>query len=212
MTGRGAFTILVWGYRTLQLEQLSSIALRWAQIWKDHGQFLIQLALINTALTLLNETVVRELISHLGAGSELFSHMGFFQSSSQSYGFAINRQALINIGMTLGASLFGGPVFFFNQARSRFLFFVVFGFFNSAFFQTISWILLSGEHEVIQASRLLFDVAYLVTIKFWMFERFRMPIQFALRRPLRLGFLRIQQDFLLTALRVLLLGLLGLKR
>jgi hypothetical protein len=203
---------LISNVRTLQMDQLGQIATHWAQIWKVHRQSLLRLAVINTSLTLVNETAVRELISYLGGANEFFSHMGFFQDSTQNYGFAINRQALINIGMTLGASIFGGPVFFLSHARSRFLFFVIFGLLNSTFFQFASWIAFTGEQKIIQPSRLLFDVAYLVTIKFWMFERFRIPIQLALRRPMRLGFLRIQQDFLLTALRVFLLGLFGLKR
>src|SRR3989338_4661820 len=81
----------------------------------------------------------------------------------------IHSQSLINIFMTLFASLLGGPVYFLRRTSHRFLFFIAFGTFNSILSQSLVTIFRDGV-VMLASTRLLFDFFYNGSVKFLLFE------------------------------------------
>lgn len=181
---------------------------RWAAQWWSNRQAIVAMTTVNTGITAGMEYLARTTLAPL-----------FHKEGDKTYSFivhdsmgnsAVNRQSLINIFMTLFASLVGGPVYFFLKTRHRYLFFFSFGFANALFGQAASSVIRDGIMNVI-AGRLLFDLAYNGSVKYFMFEWMRKPIVKAKTHLGRLMFFRISQDFLSTMIRVVALNLLGFR-
>ncbi|MGE0615499.1 MAG: hypothetical protein AB7P04_07650, partial [Bacteriovoracia bacterium] len=120
----------------------------------------------------------------------------------------------INIWMTFFASTVGGPIFFFQNVRSRYLAFLLFGACNTFVSQVMVYCTLGAGFagmSMVDPLRLLFDVAYMGSVKYGMFELFRRPILKSRNNAARIGIFRIGQDFLSTFLRVSMLNLFGFK-
>lgn len=176
---------------------------RWLAVWFQNRDAILKLTVINVAITLGNELLVRSVLSMMHVGID-----GFFVFSSNG-ALVINRQSAINVCMTLFASLLGGPVYFISTRVKRGVYFVGFGLFNSVLSQFIVSLLKDGS-LLLSAIRLLFDAVYTLLVKFSIFELFRGPILAAESAVLRVGFLRVSQDILMTTLKVIIISLFGL--
>lgn len=187
----------------LQSSSAGIVATKWAGYWMTHRVNIVQMTLVNTVLTTTNEIVSRSISSKISSQS----NNGFIVKESGRSG--INRQSLINIWMTILASLLGGPVFFIRNIRKRFAFFVGFGVVSSAAAQYFAYLFRGGE--IISTARLFFDLGYLVTVKFTMFELGRRAFIFTKYRLKQMSAIRVAQDFGSTFCRVLLLNLFGFK-
>ncbi|MCX6117132.1 MAG: hypothetical protein NT027_06300 [Proteobacteria bacterium] len=178
----------------------------WAQCWVANRSSIVMLTAINTSITVGMEVVTRSVSAPLTSSSEDFHFL-----VEDAYGVTtINRQSLINIWMTFFASLLGGPVYFFKSRWSRFAFFAGFGAFNSVLGGCMSSIIRDGMIAILPL-RVLFDFVYSGTFKFASFELLRSPILSRRSRPLRVGILRVTQDFFNTFFRVIVLNVLGFK-
>lgn len=179
----------------------------WTQTWVNNRRHIIMLTVINATITAGTELASRSITSpFLGHKKKDY---GFFVKASSGKN-SINRQSLINIWMTIFASLIGGPVYFFKRRKHRFYYFVAFGTCNSLLAQTISGLFIDGL-MTIAITRLLFDFVYNGTLKFFMFEWLRKPILTYKEKALRVGAYRVKQDFITTFIRVNLLNLLGFR-
>jgi hypothetical protein len=178
----------------------------WARIWKIHYTSLLSLIAVNTVITAFNEFASRSLQSIFMNDANL--QISFFVTQGSSY--AVNRQSTVSIVTTLVTSTFGGVVFFINRRFARFLFFLIFGCFAS-FVGQIFGHLVRDQVLSFSISRFWFDLSYLVTIKYTIFEFGRGAIRSSFGKPIALGWFRFTQDFLTTALRVLALNILGFK-
>jgi hypothetical protein len=179
-------------------------ALKWYQYWTTHRASIIFLAAINTSITTASELGSRTIVSVVsGAVNE-----GFVVKTKDGVE-RVHRQSLINIVMTLLASLLGGPVYFITSKLNRFVFFISFGVFNSVLAQTMSSLVIDGVLLII-GRRLLFDFWYNASVKFLLFEYVR---PFLLRHrsaPMKVIGFRIGQDFITTCVRVVILNILKL--
>jgi hypothetical protein len=172
------------------------------KIWWHHKSQIVTLTAINTTITVATEVASRTITA------PYFSHQsqssGFFVDAVDG-GKRVNKQSMINIIMTIFASLLGGPVFYLKNRRSRFLFFVVFGGFNSVLSQC-----LAGYATILTFSllipRLIFDLIYCASIKFAIFEFGRAPILNA-NRVRKMWAVRIAQDFTTTCIKVIILNI-----
>mgnify|MGYP007063413163 CR=1 FL=1 len=176
-----------------------------ASHWNNHKTKIIKLSLINTSITTVSEFISRSVLvkSFFGGQKKPFIKKGNFSFVN------INRQSLINILMTLFASLIAGPIFFFKSRKNRFLFFLSFGIFNSMLGQIGASLITFGP-ILIEQKRLMFDLIYLSSFKFVLFEFFRPAI--ILKDSASLLFLeRGKQDFITTFFKTSILNLLGLK-
>ncbi len=201
---RIGFTIIF----LLQLIQSSSIGIAlasWSTIWSDNRSQILALTAINTSITVINESLARNVSSHW---IEQSSRNAFLVKENSTY--HINRQSLINIWATLLTSLFGGVVFFMQKKSHRFIYFCIFGLGVSLVSQCCSHLMCDGILYVSQR-RLVFDLTYLCSIKYIIFESGRGKILSSAGRPGRLGGIRLSQDFVTTQLRVIALNLIGLK-
>jgi hypothetical protein len=177
----------------------------WLEYWAANRASIVMFTAVNTAVTSLSEIGSRTILPAItGHTNESF----FVQNPAGVR--SIHRQSLINIFMTLFASLLGGPVYFIKRRRSRFLFFFLFGCFNSVLSQGLSSFLRDGIMSIV-ITRLAFDFFYNGSVKFYMFEYTR-PFLLRFRRSyLHVGGIRVTQDFVTTFFRVSMLMLLGLK-
>lgn len=187
----------------LSFSGLTSAVNTWLLTWRMNRTSIILLTSVNTGLTVVSEMLSRE-ISVKVSGKKEF---GFFVKSQRT---TIHRQSLINIFMTIIASLFGGPVYFFQKRVYRFLFFLHFGLLNSFISQVFSGLLRDGRF-MFAGARLIFDVIYSGTIKYFIFERGREYIISFQQSITKIGGLRAFQDFLCTFFRVFILNALGFK-
>jgi hypothetical protein len=177
----------------------------WLEYWSANRASIVMFAAVNTAVTGLSEVGSRTILPAItGNTNESF----FLQNSAGVR--SIHRQSLINIFMTLFASLLGGPVYFIKRRRSRFLFFVAFGCFNSVLSQSLSSFLRDGMMTIV-ITRLMFDFVYNGSVKFYMFEYARPFLLRFSRSYLHVGGIRVTQDFVTTFFRVSVLMFLGLK-
>lgn len=160
--------------------------------------------MINTTITGMSEIGSRTVVSTItGTYNE-----GFFVKTTTGEQ-RIHRQSLVNIVMTLLASLLGGPVYFISTRLNRFLFFITFGVFNSVLAQSMSSFFIEGVMLII-GRRLMFDFFYNASFKFLLFEYVR---PFLLRHrtsPVKVIGFRIGQDFFTTCFRVVILNILKL--
>lgn len=177
---------------------------RWSQHWVQNQSTILKLTAINTSITFSTEVVTRTVLSR---GRFNQKHFKFFAGQGNFFQ-RINRQSLINIFMTLLASLMGAPVYFFKRRRFRFTFFLSFGVFLSVFAQGLVGLIKDGS-LALHINRLLFDISYCATLKFTLFEFFRRPILKA--KFLRMFYLRGKQDILTSFIRNFLLNLFNLR-
>jgi hypothetical protein len=183
---------------------IATPAMKWLDCWKLHRSTILFLALVNTSLTTVSEISSRTVISILSE-----SHNEAFIVKSSDGRERVHRQSLINIVMTLIASLLGGPVFFITSRLNRFVFFISFGTINSLLSQALSTYVMEGVALVLMR-RLVFDFAYNASVKFILFEFVR---PFLLRHrdsASKVLAFRVGQDFMTTSLRVLILKILKL--
>lgn len=177
---------------------------KWANYWTTHRTSIIFLALINTSITTASELGSRTVVSIVsGAVNE-----GFFVKTKGGLQ-RVHRQSIINIVMTLIASLLGGPVYFIGSRFNRFIFFISFGVFNSLLAQSMSSFVVEGV-LLVMGRRLMFDFWYNASIKFLLFEYVR---PFLLRHrtaPVKVIGFRMGQDFVTTSIRVAILNILRL--
>lgn len=195
------YTLLsIGGYRYIVSPQIT-----WINHWWENRSSIVMFAAVNTSITTLSEMGSRLITVSVTHQKD----QGFFITDERGERH-IHRQSVINIFMTLVASLLGGPVYFLVTRRKRFMFFIAFGAFNSLLSQSLSFIL-RGEAVRWMSKRLLFDLAYNASIKYHMFE-FMRPVLLRYRGHIgKVWIIRVTQDFLTTLARVLVLGLLGLK-
>jgi hypothetical protein len=175
----------------------------WASYWMANNSKIITLTFINTAITTGSEIVSRELLSNTVTKDEGY---GFFVRDNA--GIAnINKHSLLNILMTFFASLLAGPIFFIKRRSDRFIFFALFGSFNSIMAQLLL-IQITGGVFVFSTARLLFDFVYNITFKFTMFEWFRKPIvSTKSSKVFKLFFIRGKQDILTTLFKNTILNI-----
>ena len=184
--------------------------LRFARVWRQNQTEILHLAATNILTTLLMEALVRTAFARI---FHLHSSYEFFISSDD--GFRLNRQSLTNMWITGLTSLFGGPVLFLPSRSQRYLFFVLFGLLVSLIGQGFVAITLGLAGTGVAGgilTRLAFDFCYTGTIKFGLFEIARKPLLSAPPRiSLRIGGIRLTQDFATTVIRVSLLNAFRLK-
>jgi len=183
-----------------------AVVVKWGQTWWAHRARIVLLTGVNVGITSGTEFVSRTFAQPIMGKDQSF---GFIIRDSLGRR-SINRQSLINIWMTLFASLLGGPVYFLGRRWHRFLFFVGFGTMNSAVSQCLSYWMRDGL-LFIASRRILFDIAYNGTIKFFMFEFFRKSIINSKSRLTKIVGFRVKQDFLTTFFKVTMLNLFGFR-
>lgn len=183
---------------------IATPAEKWLECWSLHKSTIIFLALVNTSLTAVSEISSRTVISVISE-----NHQEAFLVKASDGRELIHRQSMINILMTLIATLLGGPVYFITSRLNRFIFFISFGVFNSILSQTLSTYFMEGFVLII-GRRLAFDFAYNASIKFFLFEVVR---PFLLRHrdsAIKVLAFRVGQDFFTTSIRVVILNILKL--
>ena len=177
----------------------------WFQYWITNRASILTFTAVNTAVTVGSEVASRTIFPAVTG----HTNEGFIVENGQG-SKRIHQQSIVSILMTLFASLLGGPVYFMKRKRSRFIFFVLFGSLNSGLSQGLSFWLRDG-FVMVQTARLGFDFCYNGSIKFLMFEYTR-PVLLRFRTSyLKIGAVRVTQDFLTTFFRVVMLNLIGLK-
>lgn len=194
-------------YVAASLFQFSAVGLwfqSWVSHWSENKEKILVLTAINTSITFSSEFVSRTLLAPKFNDADLSFVVG-----EGSFWKRINRQSLINVWMTFFASLIAAPVYFFRKRVNRFLFFIGFGVFNSFICQGIISVLRDGFIYV-AGTRILFDLAYNGSIKYFFFEFFRKPIN-GNTNIVKLTFLRGKQDLLTSFFKTAILNLLRLK-
>ena len=125
----------------------------WIQYWSANRVSILMFTVVNTAVTTASEVASRTIYPAI-TGHE---HQGFFVKSPQGQK-KIHQQSLVSIMMTIFASLLGGPVYFMKRRKCRFLFFILFGTFNSLISQGLTSFLRDGFVAII-LTRLAFLIA-----------------------------------------------------
>ena len=207
LVARGRRLLLLF-YTAVSLSSTAIVinpASAWIQYWSANRASILMFTFVNTAVTTASEVASRTLYPAVtGRHQESF----FIQNELGQK--KIHHQSIVSIFMTVFASLLGGPVYFIKRPKSRFLFFILFGTFNSFISQSLSSFLHNGAVTILLA-RLGFDFFYNGTIKFILFE-FTRPALLKFRDSyLKIGAVRVTQDFLTTLFRVVILSLIGLK-
>jgi len=192
----------------------------WSNIWWTNKTSIIGLTVVNTLITTGSEFFSRTVLAHASDSvsgltsrsidnSTVARPQNNFLVGNGNGKRSIHMQSLINIIMTIVASLLGGPVYFMTQRKHRFVFFILFGVFNSALSQTLVGAFKSGIASMM-VRRLSFDLFYCGTVKFFMFEVAR-PYLVRLQKSLAgVGAVRVIQDGVTTFFRVGVLNWIGL--
>jgi len=189
----------------IQFSAVGQLMQSWAGHWAENKEKILLLTAINTTITFSTEFVSRTALSKRIKDSEGFS----FLVGNGSFWKTINRQSLINVWMTFFASLIAAPVYFFRKRLNRFLFFIGFGVFNSFLSQGIISFLRDGFLYV-AGTRILFDLVYNGSVKYFFFEFFRRPIKVN-SNIVKLTYIRGKQDLLTSFFKTTILNLLRLK-
>ena len=164
----------------------------------------LKLTLVNILITITFEFIVRTTLMVITQAADI----GFFVGDI-SGAWRIHKQVLINIMMTLFASLLGAPALFVKSRRFRLLYFVGFALINSLISQLVVGVLLS-QFVWADFKRLYFDILYALSIKFWVFELGRPLLVEKGCSILGLGKVRLAQDFTTTTVKVVLLKIFSL--
>lgn len=178
--------------------------IKWFDYWTTHRTMIVSLTIVNTAITTASEVGSRTIISALTGAKE-----SRFIVNAPDGSKRVHRQSIINILMTILASLLGGPIYFITRRHHRFLFFISFGVFNSILAQSMSSIFIDGLLLIVRR-RLVFDFFYNATIKFILFEYVRPYLLKHRASPSLILSFRITQDFMTTIFRVIILNILKL--
>lgn len=173
---------------------------RFSRTWRLNRSQIIRITLINFAVTLLSELFVRKALVQLGMlpqGESLF-HMG-----------KLHTQVIINLLMTVVASLFGSVVYFFESFRARYLFFICFSLVNSLIAQGIvaSFLLINLSQF---KRRIFFDLCYSASAKYLSFEFIRKPLASKFSSYKKMFITRKSQDIFMTVVKAKALFLFGL--
>jgi hypothetical protein len=182
---------------------------KFSRVWWSNRHDILHLTAVNIVVTIFMEAAVRTLLSKVDA-----SKSGFEFLIPDVHGYRVNQQSMTNVWITTFTSIFGGPVYFLERRSHRYIYFALFGMCVSAASQMVAAI--SVGYSILSniaaaKLRFLFDLIYNCTFKFGMFEMMRGPIlKQRVRLSMRLGRLRMTQDFSTTLVRVFLLNLLGL--
>jgi hypothetical protein len=199
------FFILVYQTLGLRIYPLISVpALKWIHYWNTHRTSIIFLAAINTSITTASEIGSRTVVSVVSGTT----NEGFIVKTPEG-NQRVHRQSLVNIFMTLLASLLGGPVYFITRRRHRFIFFISFGVVNSFLAQSVSTLVVEGVVLVI-GRRMMFDFWYNASFKFLLFEYVRPYLLQHKASPFKIIGFRVGQDFFTTCIRVVILNVLRL--
>lgn len=196
--------VLAWSIVSSLQAPVARPVIAWAEHWVANRSSILMFTAANTAITTATEAGTRTIWPLLTGQEE----HGFIVSDAQ--GTRIHGQSLINIVMTIFASLVGGPVYFLRRRWHRFLFFAGFGIFNSLLSQSLVSVARDGFVLLI-AQRIWFDLAYNGSFKFILFEFTRRPILQRRRCFFSVATIRGTQDVLTTSFRVAMLNLIGLK-
>jgi hypothetical protein len=197
------FAVLLFSVITLGQTTASPIAL-WATSWWVNRASIMTLAAVNTAITATSEFVSRSVLA--SAADQPEDHFIVVENGAKT----VHRQSIVNMIMTLIASILGGPIYFIRRRWHRFMFFISFGAMNSIVAQMGAHMIRDGV-LTFTLGRFLFDFCYNGTIKFSMFE-FARPIILRFRKSISgIGIVRVSQDFLTTIFRVGLLNWFGFK-
>lgn len=180
------------------------------RVWWQNRSDILHLLVVNVAVTIMMEAFVRTLLYQMSLSGSDYQFL-----IQESGSIRINHQSLTNVWITALTSIFGGPVYFLEKRKHRYLFFALFGLAVSSCSQIMA--AASAGYSILANRaivnlRLYFDICYNCTFKFFMFELARKPIM--KRRPrisFRVGQIRLSQDFTTTLVRVGLLNILGLK-
>ncbi len=192
------FSVLAIGQSAVSVPMI-----KWAASWWTNRASIVVLAGVNTAITAASEYTSRSLWATDSSNPE----QKFFVDQGKGH-MSIHKQSMVNIIMTIIASLLGGPVYFIRNRWNRFMFFISFGAMNSATSQMLAHYFQDG-FLAMMVSRFVFDLCYNGTIKFCMFEFARPAILKFRKSVLGLGAIRVTQDFLTTLTRVGILNWLG---
>lgn len=202
--GRRLFSIFFTIFVVRVFPVVTTPMVRWCGYWATHRSMILSLTVVNTAITTASEVGSRTIVASVTGAKE-----SAFVVKTPDGAQRVHRQSLINILMTILASLLGGPIYFISSRHQRFLFFISFGIFNSVLAQSLSSIFIDG-FLLIVGRRLIFDFCYNASIKFVLFEYVRPYLLKHRASPtLILGF-RITQDFMTTCIRVIILNILKL--
>lgn len=163
----------------------------------------IELLLINLTLTLGMELLWRESLFWLGMATE---EMRFLVP--QDSGLTLNRQSMINLAMTGLATIIGTWVFFTKTLLARFIGFVSTGLLLSIFAQTIVNLSFANP-TLVENDRILFDVFYGATVKFFAFECSRKLLIARDSAYRKLFGVRLAQDATTSLVKVSLLNTLA---
>lgn len=177
---------------------------KWFGYWTTHRSMILSLTVVNTAITSASELSSRSIVSTLTGAPE-----GKFVVKTPDGKQRVHRQSIINILMTILASLLGGPIYFISRRHQRFIFFISFGVFSSLLAQTMSSLFIDGILLIVRR-RLVFDFFYNASIKFILFEYVRPYLLKHRTSPALVVGFRISQDFLTTCFRVIILNILKL--
>ncbi len=177
--------------------------LKWSNSWWVNRSSIVLLAGVNTAITAFSEYGSRTLL----ADDKKNPEQQFFVPQKNG-SMTVHKQSIVNILMTIIASLLGGPVYFIRRRWPRFMFFISFGAMNSALSQMLAHQIIDG-YLAITLGRFVFDLVYNGSFKFLMFEFARPAILKFRKNVMGLGLVRVVQDFLTTLSRVGILNWLG---
>lgn len=182
---------------------LSLPVIKWAGSWWVNRSSIVTLTVVNTAITAFSEFGSRTLL----ADDKVNPEQKFFVTNKHGH-TEIHKQSIVNIIMTIFASVLGGPVYFIRRRWPRFMFFLSFGAMNSAASQMLAHAITDG-YLAITLGRFVFDLCYNGSIKFFMFEFARPAILRFRKNVMGLGIVRVTQDFLTTLSRVGILNWFG---
>lgn len=183
----------------------STVFQRWSHIWWEQRGSIALFTTVNVSITTINEMVARTIVPEPPSEGQKLQY-GFFVFDPKG-AVHIHRQSLVNIFMTLFASLFGGVVFFIKRQRNRYLFFIGFGLMSSLLSQSLGSIFRDGL-MAIAGARLIFDLFYCGTLKYAVFEWVRWPLLKVRCDFVKVFLIRYGQDLVLTVAKVLVLNLL----
>ncbi|MFZ4715723.1 MAG: hypothetical protein ACOYL6_18515 [Bacteriovoracaceae bacterium] len=170
---------------------------KWFNYYRINRRRIAQLTLINVALTILSEFVVRELFSLvLGHEWSMLTNK-------------LNYQSLINILMTIVVTNIGGVVLFVPKRKNRFVLFCFISLLASIIAQVIAFEL--SSLNLFSFKRLIFDLVYAGSLKFLFFEYFRNQLVIPHKNIFQLFLTRSKSDIAMTVIKTCILGLIGLK-
>ncbi|MGE0615376.1 MAG: hypothetical protein AB7P04_07025 [Bacteriovoracia bacterium] len=178
----------------------------WMQSWWTNRSSILLLTGVNVTITTASEFISRSIAAPMTSEPE---NNTFILTSPDGH-YRIHRQSMINIFMTLFASVLGGPIYFILKRRHRFQYFMAFGVVNSLMSQGLLAMISSGA-AVITFTRLAFDLVYNGTVRFFMFEVVRPLIVQWKDEFILLSAARVGQDFLTTLLKIAVLCVIGLR-